>query len=88
MAYQATKDRLAADRPSGEARRVTEAEKRKRLAAYDGLTAEVERLKRENEALLWQFVRWEYNALKHGLSKHALDAPLPEPDRGQARVKV
>lgn len=39
------------------------------------------RLKAENERLLVQFVRWQYNAYKHGMSKEKLDAPLPPIDR-------
>ncbi|WP_159876077.1 hypothetical protein [Aquitalea denitrificans] len=39
------------------------------------------RLEKENERLLIQFVRWQYNAYKHGMSKEMLDAPLPPIDR-------
>ncbi|POZ60642.1 hypothetical protein C2I19_17870 [Chromobacterium alticapitis] len=39
------------------------------------------RLMAENERLLVQFVRWQYNAYKHGMSKEKLDAPLPPIDR-------
>lgn len=87
MAYQATKGRLSGV-ASATPKRLTKAEERKRLDEYDSMRAEVARLKRENEALLWQFVRWEYNALKHGLGKRELDAPLPDPDRGQTVSKV
>ena len=43
--------------------------------------AEVDRLKAENSALLEQFVRWQYNAETHGLSKERLNNPLPAIDR-------
>lgn len=46
------------------------------------LEAENERLKQENENLLEQFVRWQYNAYARGLSDRDLNAPLPMIDRG------
>jgi hypothetical protein len=45
------------------------------------LEGENSRLKDENDRLLEQFVRWQYNAYKHGMSKAKLDAPLPPIDR-------
>jgi hypothetical protein len=45
------------------------------------LEGENGRLKEENERLLEQFVRWQYNAYKHGMSQEKLDAPLPQIDR-------
>lgn len=45
------------------------------------LEGENSRLKEENDRLLEQFVRWQYNAYKHGMSKAKLDAPLPSIDR-------
>lgn len=49
----------------------------------DRLTREVERLERENTALLEQFVVWQYNAFTHGLSQEELNKGLYEIDRGQ-----
>ena len=54
--------------------------------------AEKERLKRENAALLEQFVRWTYNAGLKGLTLDVLNQPLPavnrrQSDRGVKRVK-
>lgn len=49
----------------------------------DRLTREVERLERENAALLEQFVVWQYNAFTHGLSQEELNKGLYEIDRGQ-----
>lgn len=46
------------------------------------LEAENERLRRENESLLEQFVRWQYNAYARGLSDRDLNGPLPAIDRG------
>lgn len=43
--------------------------------------AELDRVKAENAALLEQFVRWQYNATVHGLSKEKLNGPLPSVDR-------
>lgn len=45
------------------------------------LENENSRLKAENSALLECFVRWQYNAYKHGVSKQMLDAELPRIDR-------
>lgn len=45
------------------------------------LDSESQRLKSENNRLLERFVRWQYNAQKHGVSQAMLDAPLPEIDR-------
>lgn len=41
------------------------------------LSAENERLEKENEVLLQQFVRWAFNASRKGLSLSDLDAPIP-----------
>jgi len=45
------------------------------------LQSENETLKRKNDALLEQFVVWQYNAYKHGLKEHQLNASLPRIDR-------
>lgn len=45
------------------------------------LQSENETLKRKNDALLEQFVIWQYNAYKNGLKEHQLNAPLPRIDR-------
>lgn len=45
------------------------------------LEGENARLKEEIDRLLEQFVRWQYNAYKHGMSKDKLDAPLPQINR-------
>ena len=47
------------------------------------LTREVERLERENAALLEQFVVWQYNAYKHGISRENLNKGLLQIDRRQ-----
>lgn len=56
------------------------------------LENENDRLKRENAALLEQFVRWTYNAGLKGLTLDLLNMPLPpvhrgQSDRGVRRVK-
>jgi hypothetical protein len=43
----------------------------------DKLKTENERLKRENDELLVQFVVWQYNAISNGISNSALNKPLP-----------
>ncbi|MEI4523831.1 hypothetical protein [Pseudomonas sp. CCNWLW23] len=45
------------------------------------LENENDRLRAESSRLLEQFIRWQYNAYKHGLSKDKLDAPLPNIER-------
>jgi predicted nuclease with TOPRIM domain len=45
------------------------------------LEGENSRLREENDRLLEQFIRWQYNTYKHGLTKEKLDAPLPLIDR-------
>jgi hypothetical protein len=39
------------------------------------------RLQEENDRLLEQFIRWQYNAYKHGISEDKLNASLPMIDR-------
>lgn len=46
------------------------------------LEEENARLRNENEALLEQFVIWQYNAYCHGLTEQQLIAPLPKARRG------
>jgi hypothetical protein len=45
------------------------------------LESENERLKAENSNLLERFVKWQYNAYKHGVTKDKLDVELPKIDR-------
>lgn len=45
------------------------------------LRAENDMLKQKNAALLEQFVRWQYNAYKYGLTEAKLNEPLPVIDR-------
>lgn len=50
--------------------------------------AENERLKRENSALLEQFVRWAYNASTRGLDADFLSRDLPGIDREQSAAHL
>ena len=43
--------------------------------------ATINELTRMNNILLEQFVRWQYNAYKHGLKEHQLNEPLVPIDR-------
>lgn len=52
-------------------------ETEKALERVKLLEARVERLTRENNALLEQFVRWGHNAVRGGLTLDDLDRPLP-----------
>jgi len=45
------------------------------------LRAENDMLKKKNAALLEQFVKWQYNAYKYGLTEQKLNEPLPMIDR-------
>lgn len=45
------------------------------------LQTENNELRMRNDALLEQFVKWQYNAYKHGLKEHQLNAELPRIDR-------
>jgi hypothetical protein len=38
-------------------------------------------LKKKNAALLEQFVKWQYNAYKHGMTEAKLNEPMPMIDR-------
>lgn len=45
------------------------------------LQSENDALRSRNDALLEQFVKWQYNAYKHGVKEHQLNADLPRIDR-------
>ncbi|EMB2852253.1 MULTISPECIES: hypothetical protein [Pseudomonas] len=60
------------DEPSGKAPEIALMDSRQRE-----LEARVERLTRENNRLLEQFVRWAHNASRRGMSLEDLDRPLP-----------
>lgn len=45
------------------------------------LQEENARLKKENSRLLEQYVVWQYNAYRHGLTEDKLNVPLPVIDR-------
>ena len=45
------------------------------------LQSEVDTLKMKNNALLEQFVIWQYNSYKYGVKEHQLNEPLPRIDR-------
>ena len=51
------------------------------------LESESSRLRAENSALLERFIKWQYNAYKHGVSKEKLDAELPVIDREGERPR-
>lgn len=48
------------------------------------LESETARLTLENERLIEQFIRWQYNAQKRGISKAMLEEHLPVIDRDSA----
>lgn len=76
-AYKAKKEGLQA-RGSRPAMPSSLAIAAQRLARQQAVTDE---LKAKNSALLEQFVRWQYNAYKHGLTELHLNEDLPRIDR-------
>lgn len=50
------------------------------------LEHENNRLKAENATLIEQFIRWQYNAYKRGITKQVLEAPMPFIDRDSSEV--
>ena len=51
------------------------------------LENENDRLKAENASLLERFLKWQYNAYKHGVSQEKLEADLPVIDRDSSEKK-
>lgn len=51
------------------------------------LEAENERIRNENNLLLERFLKWQYNAYKHGLSQVKLDESLPPIDRDSSDMR-
>jgi len=45
------------------------------------LQSENDALRSRNDALLEQFVKWQYNSYKHGIKEHQLNGDLPRIDR-------
>lgn len=56
-------------------------------ARYSKLVNERDRLQKENESFLEQFVVWAYNAHTRGLDEAFLNRPLPGVDRGRTKSK-
>lgn len=52
------------------------------------LEAHLKLLEDENTALKKQFVYWQYNASKHGITKQQLNEPLPPIDRERTDRKL
>lgn len=52
------------------------------------LESEVARLTSENERFIEQFIRWQYNAQKRGISRAVLDDHLPVIDRDSSEKKT
>lgn len=51
------------------------------------LENENDRLKAENASLLESFLKWQYNAYKHGVSQDKLEADLPVIDRDSSEKR-
>ena len=52
------------------------------------LESESARLTSENDRLIEQFIRWQYNAQKRGVTKAMLDEHLPLIDRDSAEKEI
>ena len=74
-AWDHAKEHAKDDNGVSVSRRAVETDKA--LERVKLLEARVERLTRENNALLEQFVRWSHNAVRGGLTLYDLDRPLP-----------
>lgn len=55
------------------------------LATAERYKAKAERLEKENQLLLEQFVTWAINAQRRNVSMDQLNAPLPKPNRDQTK---
>lgn len=55
------------------------------LEQVERYKAKVERLEKENELLLEQFVTWATNAERKGVTMAMLNAPLPKPERARTK---
>jgi uncharacterized protein (UPF0335 family) len=58
------------------------------LGQVERYKAKIERLEKENELLLEQFVTWAHNAERKGVTMEMLNEPLPLPQRDRSKVKV
>jgi len=72
----------------GEKRKSGPPEAQAAMERIQRLTAENERLNRENTSLLEQFVRWAYNASLFGIGQDKLNNPLPPVNRNQTNRKA
>lgn len=82
-AYNVRKNTL---RHGTERPEVRSVELQKALQRIERLTAENERLKAENNALLEQFARWAYNAHTKGHDEAILNRPLPAVNRDTTKT--
>jgi hypothetical protein len=55
------------------------------LEQVERYKAKAERLEKENQLLLEQFVTWATNAERKGVTMTMLNAPLPKPNRDQTK---
>ncbi len=83
-AFQDRKRALADGEPSDRPKKKLTPEIQVITDRLNTFIAENERLKRENSALLEQFVRWAYNASTQGLDSNFLNRDLPGIDREQS----
>jgi hypothetical protein len=77
-AYHSTKKRIS-DEPATKSKDSVEIQVLQQVIAK--LDAKNARLNRENQDLLAQFARWQYNSYVKGVTKEELDKPLPKVDR-------
>ncbi len=59
---------------------------KKSVERIERLEAENRRLRAENNSLLEQFVRWQYNAAARGMTAEQINAALPAVDRERTKI--
>lgn len=69
----------------GEPGQPKDARVRAAIEQADRYRFKVERLERENQLLLEQFVTWAVNAERKGVTMDMLNAPLAKPDRDRSK---
>jgi len=84
---EAVNNRKNALRNGTAGKQVKSVELQKALERIERLNSVIQRLEKENEVLLSQFVRWAYNAHSKGLTPEFLNAAMPEIDRGATKSK-
>jgi hypothetical protein len=84
-AFSFKKDALRGTLPPRERGEPRDERVRAALAQAERYKAKAERLEKENDLLLEQFVTWATNAERKGVTMDMLNAPLPKPERDRSK---